>query len=65
MNNSRNFSGTTSLENSNIPLVRVNKIVDELENLELDDFGQINHRPMTANASESKLSNFDCKLCLE
>ena len=35
---SRNNSGLTSLENSNIPLVKSNKIVDDLENLDLDDF---------------------------
>jgi len=38
LDNSRNMSGTTSLENSNIPLVKLNKIVDDLENLDLDDF---------------------------
>jgi predicted transcriptional regulator len=52
------MSGTTSLENSNIPLVRVNRIVDDLEKLELEDFGAAEKtRPMTANAT-SKLKVF-------
>lgn len=50
------MSGITSLENSNIPLVRVNRIVDDLENLELKDFGGEKNRPMTANASSSKFT---------
>lgn len=44
------MSGITSLENSNIPLVKVNRIVDDLENLELEHFGSGKTRPMTANA---------------
>jgi hypothetical protein len=43
------MSGITSHESSNIPLVKVNRIMDDLENLELHHFGAGKTRPMTAN----------------
>ena len=48
----------TSLENSNIPLVKSNKIADDLENLDLDDFEPKKTRPMTANASSKLFLGF-------
>ena len=57
LDNSRNMSGITSLENSNIPLVKVNNIADDLDNLEIKHFGgDYKIRPMTANTVTSKLN---------
>jgi hypothetical protein len=52
------MSGITSHENSNIPLVKVNRIMDDLENLEFKHFGAGKTRPMTANSVLGKLIYF-------
>ena len=51
------MSGMTSMENSNIPLVKINRIMDDLENLELTHFGgEEKTRPMTAIERSSKFN---------
>ena len=53
------------MENSNIPLVKSNKIADDLENLGLDDLEPRGKtRPMTANVS-CKLLIFISYLSIE